>query len=350
MPLHPVYGHDALRHRLAAAITAQRLPQTLLLEGPAGVGKQRLALWIAQYLVCEHPTSDAPCGACRPCSLALSLSHPDIHWFIPLELGARSGDADRQIEQAEEALAEVVAARRADPLYAPPGGMAAHPMAAIRLLLRRLSLTAALGGPRVFIVGDAERLRPQTGLEAAANALLKALEEPAPRVHFILTASDPAALLPTIRSRVVRVRVPRVPDSVVTAFVQERRSGDAGHDATVISAAGGCIGRVVAYGTSATAAEAATRFLDAARRGEIAQLTAALGQAPYEARGGFTEMLDGLLEHLRVEAKAGRNTQAVVAAISRVLEIRALARGNVNPQLLAAVLGEELGLQAGAER
>jgi hypothetical protein len=73
----------------------------------------------------------------------------------------------------------------------------------------------------------------------------------------------------------------------------------------------------------------------------------ALAQAPYEARGAFTEMLDALLGRLRQEAAAGGDTGRVVEAISRVLETRMLARGNVNPQLLAAVLADDLSEQAG---
>ncbi len=342
-----MYGHEAARRRLAEAVVNQRLPQTLLLEGPAGVGKQRLALWLAQLLVCERPRPGDPCGECQRCTLALKLSHPDIHWFVPFELGARSADAERQVDLAEEALGEIMAARREDSLYEPPGGMAAHPMASVRLLLRRLALTPAMGGARVFILGDAERLRPQTGLETAANALLKALEEPPPRLHFILTAADTAALLPTILSRAVRMRVPRVPDSVVTAFAQERLERDISHDPMVISGAAGCIGRLVAYGSSATGSAAGRRFLDGARRGRVEQLSAALAQPPFEARGAFTELLDGLLEHLRAEARAGESPQATVAAIARVLELRTLARGNVNPQLLAAVLGEAVTTASG---
>jgi len=53
MPIPPLYGHEGTRHRLAGAIASGRLPQALLLEGPPGVGKQRLAIWLAQALVCD---------------------------------------------------------------------------------------------------------------------------------------------------------------------------------------------------------------------------------------------------------------------------------------------------------
>src|SRR6266704_2408486 len=224
MPIPPLYGHEGIRNRLVGAIASGRLPQALLLEGPAGVGKQRLGLWLAQALICEA-TGNAkgetgkgePCGKCQACKLVLTLSHPDVHWFVPLEL-SKKGDADKQVDLTEEALGEEMAARRQQPLYEPPSGLASHGIAAVRLLLRRLVLTPALSRRKVFLIGDAERLVPQTGAEAAANALLKALEEPPANTVFVLTTAAPDSLLPTILSRVVRVRVARLADSIVAAF------------------------------------------------------------------------------------------------------------------------------------
>src|SRR6185295_15937083 len=99
MPLHPLYGHEGLRHRLASAVASGRLPQALLLEGPRGVGKQRLALWLAQMTLCEGAkAAGEPCGACQPCKLVLNLSHPDLHWMVPIELARKGADADKQVE------------------------------------------------------------------------------------------------------------------------------------------------------------------------------------------------------------------------------------------------------------
>src|SRR5437870_9603960 len=168
MPLPPRSGHEGTRNRLVVAIAPGRWPQTLLFEGPAGVGKQRLALWLAQALVCDGGRATGePCGKCQHCRLVLTLSHPDVHWFVPLEL-SKKGDADKQVDLVEEALGEEMAARRQQPLYEPPSGLASHGIAAVRLLLRRLVLTPALSRRKVFLIGDAERLVPQTGAEAAA--------------------------------------------------------------------------------------------------------------------------------------------------------------------------------------
>src|SRR5256884_8611105 len=343
MPTPPLYAHEGIRHRLVGAIASGRLPQALLFEGPTGVGKQRLALWLAQALMCDAGLGER-CGKCQHCRLVLTLSHPDVNWFVPLEL-SKKGDADKQVDLVEEALGEEMAARREQPLYEPPSGLASHGIAAVRLLLRRLVLTPALSRRKVFLIGDAERLVPQTGAEAAANALLKALEEPPADTVFVLTTAAPDSLLPTILSRVVRVRVARLPDSIVAAFAQ-RELGESGqHElAQRVTLADGRIGRLLADGAGrAGGAGAAERVLAAGEAGPGGRGEGAAGLAPVPARAGFTDMLDGLLEQLLEQARTGGEGGKVVEAIARVLEARDLAQGNVNPQLLAAVLADELG-------
>jgi len=347
MPIPPLYAHEGIRHRLVGAIASGRLPQALLFEGPTGVGKQRLALWLAQALMCEAGLGEG-CGKCQHCKLVLNLSHPDVHWFVPLELSKKGGDADKQVELVEEALGEEMAARRQQPLYQPPSGLASHGIAAVRLLLRRLVLTPAMGRRKVFVIGDAERLVPQTGAEAAANALLKALEEPPADTVLILTTAAPDALLPTILSRVVRVRVARLADSIVAAFAQQELGVTGQRDlAQRVALADGRIGKLLADGDGrAKGADAADRFLAAVEAGPVRRYGFALGLQPFQARGGFTDMLDGLLERLREQARAGGETEKVVEAITQVLEARGLAQGNVNPQLVAAVLADDLAEKA----
>ena len=348
MPIPPLYGHEGIRNRLDGAIASGRLPQSLLLEGPAGVGKQRLALWLAETLLCEAREGGSgkgePCGRCQHCKLVRNLAHPDVHWFVPVELSKKGADADKQVELVAKALAEELAARREQPLCEPPSGLASHGIASVRLLLRQLVLTPALARRKVFILGDAERLVPQTGADAAANALLKALEEPPADTVFVLTATEPEALLPTMLSRVVRVRVARLADSIVALFAhRELGLKDQRDVAQRVAAAEGCIGRLLATkDRAAGGAAAAERFRAAVQGDPVRRYAFALAQQPFQARGGFTDMLDSLLEQLRGEARAGRDTEKVVEAIAQVFEARSLAQGNVNPQLVGAVLGEDL--------
>jgi DNA polymerase-3 subunit delta' len=308
------------------------------------VGKQRLALWLGQALLCEATLAGEPCGTCRACRLASSLSHPDLHWFVPLEPSKKHADADKQVELVEAALGEEMAARRDQPDYAAPSGMAVHSIAAVRLLLRRISLSPAIGKRKVFIVGDAERLVPQPSSPEAANALLKALEEPPASAVFVLTAADADALLPTILSRVVRIRVPRVPDSVVTSFVQNEHP-DLRNAAQMVPAAEGAIGRLFALKGGLERREPGEAWVQGGPQGSVERYATALRQTPFQARGGFTDMLDGLLDRLRREAREAKDPRRLVDAIALVLEAREQAQGNVNPQLLAAVLADDLAIR-----
>ena len=216
MPIIDIYGHDHLRERLAESVRAGTLPASLLLMGPRGVGKQRLALWLAESLLCTE--EDTPCETCKTCRYVRALTHPDLHWVFPRP---RLKDSDPDLDQVRDDYAEATAERAANSgLYAAPSGSEGIYVATVRSLVQRAAMSPAMGKRKIFIVGDAERMVPQEGADMAANAFLKLLEEPPADTTIILTSSEPGALLPTIRSRVVAVRVPLVPNAAVRAFVE----------------------------------------------------------------------------------------------------------------------------------
>jgi DNA polymerase III subunit delta' len=344
MPLQALVGHVEARRAVAAAHQAGRLPQVLLLAGAPGVGRQRFGLWIAQLLFCERPAEE-PCGTCGPCRLVLGLVHPDLHWFVPIP--RPKGDADRQVEDAADALAAIMDERRATPLYGPVDGMCAHGMASVRLLLRKAALTPVQSRVKVFLMGDAERLVPQESSPEAANALLKLLEEPPADTRFVLTAADPRRLLPTIRSRAVPLRLGRLSEAEVARVL-----GRAAPEAE------GAPGSVLGGGRGSAAYEAAAMFLDAVAAGPGDRLERALRQPAFAARGEFTALLDALAETLADAARAAsgveprralpkavqarRDPAALVGALQQVAAAREAAAGNVNPQLLLAALADDL--------
>jgi DNA polymerase-3 subunit delta' len=356
MPLAPLAGHHEARRRLAAAFSAGRLPQVMVLTGPGGVGKQRLALWLAQLLLCEQPAAE-PCGKCVGCRQTIELRHPDLHWLIPIPR-PKAGDPDRQVEEAAEAIGELLEERRLQPLWARADGMASHSVASVRVLQRAAALTSVSGGRRVFIIGDAERLVPQESSQEAANALLKLLEEPPPGSTFILTAADARHLLPTMRSRAAPLRLQRLADADVQEFLERHAGVPAREVPQRVRMAGGAIGAaVVDDETAGSARRAAEAFLEAALQGPGPRMQAALAQAPFAARGDFTALLDAVAETLTDAARGalgaetrrtvpaalrGRDPEALVQSVARVDAAREAAHGNVNPQLLLAVLGDEL--------
>jgi DNA polymerase-3 subunit delta' len=351
VPIIDLYGHEQLRARLDESIRAGTLPSSLLFQGPRGVGKQRLALWLAQRLLCGEP--NAPCGACKTCRYVAELTHPDLHWIFPRP---RLKDSDPDLEQVRDDYAEATAERAAsNGLYAAPSGTEGIYVATVRSLVQRAVISPAMGNRKVFIIGDAERMVPQEGADMAANAFLKLLEEPPADTTIILTSSEPGALLPTIRSRVITARVPLVPDSAVRAFVENpvvRKALDARAKMTTserVRAAAGAPGRLLTGDTDAKATINARRIMDAATsvRPSLMQSTA-LSQGSAGARGAFAETLEALVELLGERARDALHKQDASAAdsaaraVDAVLQAQTYADGNVSPQLITSKLIRDL--------
>ncbi|MDT8404192.1 DNA polymerase III subunit delta' [Sulfuriflexus sp.] len=140
---------------------AGRLPHALLLSGPAGTGKLRFATAFAESLLCSTPGDDgSACGHCKACELVTAGSHPDWTTIAPEEAGKAI-----KVDQ-------------------------------IRSLADFTSLHAHYGGSKVVTLQPVEQMN-----HAAANSLLKTLEEPSANTVLLLVTANPQRLLPTIRSR-----------------------------------------------------------------------------------------------------------------------------------------------------
>jgi len=165
--------------RTAADLLARResFPHALLIHGPRGIGKHALALGLAQGLLCESPRADGEaCGVCPGCHYAIAGQHPDL---MRLEL--------RRIDEetGELVALEQIAIDR------------------VRSLIEFAALTSHRQRAKVAVIAPAERMNP-----AAANALLKTLEEPQGDTYLILVASEPGRLAPTIVSRCRKLLAP----------------------------------------------------------------------------------------------------------------------------------------------
>ncbi len=156
----------------------ERMPHALLLHGPAGVGKRDLGLALAQWMLCESPGPEGACGVCDACNWFLQGNHPDYRYLEPKE-----EETDESGKVTKKASKEIKVEQ-------------------VREITEFLCLSAHRGGWRCAVIHPAEFMNA-----AAANALLKTLEEPPPRVLLILVSHQPGRLLPTVRSRCRKVAV-----------------------------------------------------------------------------------------------------------------------------------------------
>src|SRR4051812_40383843 len=98
-----------MRDRIREMVERGTLPSSLLLQGPRGVGKQQLALWLGRMLLCdETDVAKRPCGKCRACKMSAEAQHPDLHWFFPRERLKRNPD---DIEDIRDDMAGAVRER-----------------------------------------------------------------------------------------------------------------------------------------------------------------------------------------------------------------------------------------------
>ncbi len=170
-------GHGATLESLWRAADAARLPHSLLFCGPEGIGKFLAARWFAAGLFCREGPG-WPCGRCGPCKRVAAGSHPDLFVVDAVAAG-------------ESALTVAFIS----PREGASGSGYSGPSIGEFLSLRPME-----GGARVVVVREAERMNA-----AAQNAFLKTLEEPGRESVLLLECSSPAALLDTIKSRVVPV-------------------------------------------------------------------------------------------------------------------------------------------------
>jgi len=347
MTIVPLFGHADLRARISTAQSRGALPAALLLQGTRGIGKQRLALWIAQLLLCDTPGAE-PCGICRNCKFASVLKHPDVHWYFPRP---RPKDSDPSPEDVEMDYAEAVAERaEASGLYAAPSGSDGIFVASVRSIVQQATKSPAIAKRKIFIIGDAERMVPQEGAEFAANAFLKLLEEPPADTQVIITSSEPGSLLPTIRSRVVTLRAAPLAASDMSAFLGDARVADRLGDKALPPdrVEAGVPGRFLDDADRGMAETNAQRMLEAALAKRPARFEVAWAQASAKARGAFADSLDALTErlHQRVKGSAVRGAHAEALAASRAIDAVELAKeritSNVSPQLVTVNLIREL--------
>jgi DNA polymerase-3 subunit delta' len=198
MTFDEICGHEKPIAILKSAIAKDRIAHAYLFYGMEGIGKRTVASVFARALNCESATP--PCDACDSCRKAEHRNHPDIITIT-----------------AEGQFIKI---------------------GAVKELQEQMKFRPREGRRRVFILTEADRMNA-----AAANALLKTLEEPSAGNILLLTTSRPHALPLTILSRCQHLRFTPLPREEVARFLREKDSLDPDAAAVLAASSGGSIGK-----------------------------------------------------------------------------------------------------------
>ena len=168
-----VVGQEHVKDVLLAGLKRGRTGHAYLFSGPRGVGKTTTARLVAMAVNCEREDpAERPCGECESCLLVRQNRHPDV-----IELDAASNNSVEDVRDLRE----------------------------------KVRLASMRGGTRVWVLDEAHMLS-----RAAANALLKTLEEPPDNLVFVLATTEPEKLPPTILSRCQHFRFRRLSEEEIT--------------------------------------------------------------------------------------------------------------------------------------
>ncbi len=322
MPFSEILGQDRAVGALRAALRRGALHHAYLFAGPEGVGKGTAARLLAQAANCEAGRADDACGSCTPCRKVARGVHPDV-----------------MVVEQERAMAK---AGRWDP----KGGRTPSRDIVVdqvrELVDRRLSLRRFEGRRRFIVLDPADAMNVQ-----AQNALLKTLEEPPPDTTLVLVSSAADALLPTIRSRCLRIGFAPLPAGLV-----EERLVAAGRPVPearlAASLAGGSLGRALSLDAEALAERRSAVERAARLPADDAGAWIAFARERSGDREAARETCELLLVWLRdvlVRAVAGGEAPLALAdlgsvtaeAASRLGPAEALRRGEAVKGALAAL-------------
>lgn len=285
--------------RLSACIRSDRMPHAVLLTGASGVGKAYFARLLAAALVChEKDQQGIACGKCKNCRMLEAGTHPDFILIQPEEPGK---------------------AIRID---------------VIREFTRKGSLTSQTGGYKAIILEPADALNT-----AAANSLLKTLEEPVERTVMILVTSRSGRLPATIRSRCQRYDFPPPNTGIAQKWLEQQESvKDPGQGRLLLSLASGAPLQALDYARNGTLEERASMIKETRSilKGQLDPVAVALRWSQLDQRNVIQWFSGWLIDIIRL--KIASQSADIINIDQREL-LQVLAR-EVNSKKVYALLDQ----------
>lgn len=204
-----IIGQQAVKERLIRSVNDGRISHAQLFLGAEGSGNLALALAYAQYISCVNKQEHDSCGECLSCIKYNKLVHPDLHFVYPVALSKDIRVSTNVIAKWREAFLDnpYITLFSWFEMLDAENKQAVIGVEESAEILRKLSLTTYEAEYKIMIIWQAEKMNP-----AAANKLLKILEEPPEKTLFLLVCESEDQLLRTILSRTQLIKVPKLTD------------------------------------------------------------------------------------------------------------------------------------------
>ncbi|MGE0089768.1 MAG: ATP-binding protein [Bacteroidales bacterium] len=227
-----IIGQQKTKERLIQTVKDNRISHAQLFLGPEGSGNLALAIAYAQYIACTNKQDNDSCGICPSCQKFAKLVHPDLHFVFPVATTKtikKDPVSDDFIAQWREALIEnpyINQTRWYDIIDVEnkQGLISKNESSAI---VRKLSLKTFEADYKTLIMWLPEKMNA-----AAANTLLKIIEEPPSKTLFILVSENSEQIITTILSRTQLIKIPQIDSESLHTALCERMglSADKAYD------------------------------------------------------------------------------------------------------------------------
>ncbi|MDR2425132.1 MAG: DNA polymerase III subunit delta [Prevotellaceae bacterium] len=214
-----IVGQGKLKEKLVSTVVEERVSHAQLFEGAAGYGSLPLAFAYAQFIACTNRKGDDSCGVCPSCIKYNKMVHPDQHFVFPVNSSKKYKDSEKHpiSNHFLKSWREIVLSKKyftENDWYEyaeidKQGNISAHEADNI---ISKLNLKPYESDKKTMIIWLPERMN-----DRSANRLLKLIEEPPENTVFLLVTESPNRILPTIYSRVQRIRLSPICDEDLAA-------------------------------------------------------------------------------------------------------------------------------------
>lgn len=246
MQFAEIPGLEEIKKSLVASFVNNHIAHAQLFNGVEGGGALPMAMAFGTYLLCEDKQEDDSCGKCSNCQRMEKLIHPDVHYFFPKLSFSNHSESEKHHASTQKNWRKFVA-------ETPFGGVVSWislngfdnknmliTKEESRRIIKTVSMKSFEGDFKIILIWCPEYMHP-----AAANGILKVLEEPPTQTIYLLVSYSYETLLPTIKSRVQLFSIPPLSDENVQNYLKKNLQESDNRIKQISRMAGGSIGKAM---------------------------------------------------------------------------------------------------------